>query len=97
VICLLFEATHTHPAAMCPLLTPEGKAMLKQSFSEGNIKNSGIKLDAAYFSCPKDTAVDHKGFFTVEADNPEAVSKFFGAMAVDVRPIQTLSEIAKLL
>jgi hypothetical protein len=97
VICLLFEATHTHPAAMCPLLKPEGKAMLKQLFSEGNIKNSGIKLNAAYFSCPKDTAADHKGFFTIEADNAEAVSKYFGAMTVDVRPIQPLSEIAKML
>ena len=97
MICLLFEATHTHPAAMCPLLNPEGKAMLKQLFSEGNIKNSEIKLNAAYFSCPKDTAVDHKGFFTVEADNAEAVAEFFGAMAVDVRPVQTLSEIAKML
>ena len=97
MICLLFEATHTHPAAMCPLLKPEGKAMLKQLFSEGNIKNSGIKLNAAYFSCPKDAAADHKGFFTIEADNAEAVSKYFGAMAVDVRPIQPLSEIAKML
>jgi hypothetical protein len=82
---------------MCPLLTPEGKAKVKQLFSEGNIKKSGIKLDAAYFSCSKDTAADHKGFFTIEADNAVAVTKFFGGMAVDVRPVQTLSELAKML
>lgn len=94
---LLFEATHTHPAAMCPLLNPEGKAMIKQLFSEGNIEKAGIKLNAAYFSCPKDTAADHKGFFTIEADKAATVTKFFGAMAVDVRPVQTLSEVAKML
>jgi hypothetical protein len=94
---LLFEATHTHPAAMCPLLKPEGRAMIKQLFSEGNIKKARIKLNTAYFSCPKDTAADHKGFFNVEADNAAAVTKFFGAMTVEVRPVQTLSEVAKML
>jgi hypothetical protein len=94
---LLFEAVHTHPANMCPLLKPEGKAALKQLFSEENIKNAGIKLNAAYFSCPKDTATNHKGFFTIEADSTEAVKKYFGTMAVEVRPIQPLSEIAKML
>jgi hypothetical protein len=94
---MLFEATHTHPASMCPLLKPEGKAAIKQLFSDQNIKNAGIKLDAAYFSCPKDTSADHKGFFTIEADNAAAITKFFGNMAVDVRPVQTLSELAKTL
>jgi hypothetical protein len=78
-------------------LTLEGKAMVKNLFSEGNIKKSGINLVAAYMSCPKDTAADHKGFFTIEADSSSAVSKFFGQMAVDVRPVQPLSEIAKML
>jgi hypothetical protein len=82
---------------MCPLLKPEGKAAIKQLFSEQNIKKTGIKLDAAYFSCPKDTSADHKGFFTIEADNPAVIKKFFGTMAVDVRPVQTLSELAKML
>jgi hypothetical protein len=48
-------------------------------------------------SCPKDTADDHKGFFTIEADNPITVSKFFDQMAVAVRPVQPLSEIAETL
>jgi hypothetical protein len=94
---LLFEATHTHPAAMCPMLTSDGKAMIKQLFSDENVNEAGIKIAAAYMSCPKDTASDHKGFFTLEAETPAAIAKFFGQMSVEVRPVQPLSEIAKTL
>jgi len=94
---LLFEATHTHPAKMCPLLSSEGKAMVKQTFSDANMKKAGIKLEAAYFSCPVDSSADHKGFFTINANNAEAVKAYFGMMAVDVRPVQTLAEVAKKL
>jgi hypothetical protein len=51
---MLYEATHSHPASQCPLLSVEGKAMLKQLYSEQNIKNAGINLTAAYMSCPQD-------------------------------------------
>jgi len=94
---LLYEATHTHPAAQCPLLTSEGKAMVKQLFSEQNMKNAGINLIAAYMSCPEDKSGDHKGFFTIDAQNPEAVKKFFGPLMVEVRPVKPLSEVAKPL
>ena len=94
---MLYEATHSHPATQCPLLKPEGKAMIKQLFSEDNVKKAGIKIAAAYMSCPKDTAADHKGFFTIEAENPTAVTKFFGPMTVEVRPVTPLSEVAKTL
>ncbi len=94
---MLYEATHTHPVAQCPLQSSEGKAMLKQLFSEQNIKNAGINLTAAYMSCPQDTSVDHKGFFTVEAQDPEAIKKFFGPLTVEVRPVKPLSEVAKTL
>ncbi len=94
---MLFEATHSHPATQCPLLSPEGKAMLKQLFSEGTVKKAGVKIEAAYMSCPKDTAADHKGFFTIEASDASAVTKYFGPMAVEVRPVQPLSEVAKML
>ena len=94
---MLFEATHSHPAAQCPLLSAEGKAMLKQLFSEQNIKTAGINIVAAYMSCPQDTAVDHKGFFTIDAQNPEAITKFFGPMIVEIRPVKPLSEVAKTL
>jgi hypothetical protein len=94
---MLYEATHTHPAAMCPLLKPEGKAMLKQLFSEQNMQSAGVKLQAAYMSCPQDTSMDHKGFFTFDAQNPEAIKKFFGSMTVEIRPVKPLSEVAKTL
>jgi len=94
---VLFEATHKHQASQCPLLTSGGKGMLKKLFSEENVKNAGVKIVAGYMSCPKDTADDHKGFFTIEADSPISVSKFFGQMAVEVRPVQPLSEVAKKL
>ncbi len=94
---MLFEATHAHPAAQCPLLSPEGKSMLKQLFSEENVKKAGVKIEAAFMSCPKDTAADHKGFFTIDATDPAAVTKYFGPMTVEVRPVQPLSEVAKTL
>ncbi len=94
---MLFEATHAHPAAQCPLLNLEGKAMIRQLFSEENVKKAGVKIEAAYMSCPKDTAADHKGFFTVDAVEPAAVTKFFGPMTVEVRPVQPLSDVAKTL
>jgi hypothetical protein len=94
---LLFEAIHSHPAAQCPLLKPEGKAMRKQLLSEANVKKAGITIDAAYMSCPKDTGDDHKGFFTIDSENSAAITKFFGPMAVEVRPVQPLSEVAKTL
>ncbi len=71
--------------------------MLKQLFSDENVKKAGVRIAAAYMSCPTDTAADHKGFFTLEAENPAAVSKYFGPMAVEVRPVKPLSEVAKTL
>jgi hypothetical protein len=94
---MLYEATHSHSATQCPLLSAEGKAMLKQLFSEQNIKNAGINLTAAYMSCPQDMAADHKGFFTIDAESPEAIKKFFGPMTVEIRPVKPLSEVAKTL
>jgi hypothetical protein len=94
---MLYEATHSHPASQCPLLSSEGKAMLKQLFSEQNVNGAGIKIEAAYMSCPQDTSADHKGFFTIDAQNPEAIKKFFGPMTVEVRPVKPLSEVAKTL
>ncbi len=94
---MLYEATHTHPAAQCPLNSAEGKAMLKQLFSSDNIKKAGVNLVAAYMSCPADTSVDHKGFFTLDAADEGKVTNYFGAMTVEVRPVQPLSEVAKKL
>jgi hypothetical protein len=42
-----------------------------------------------------DTAAEHKGFFSIEADTTTAVIRVLGLMTVDVRPVQILSEVAK--
>ncbi len=94
---LLFEAVHTHPASMCPMLTSEGKAQLKKMFSEENMKMGGVKLATAYLSCTSEAGPDHHGYFTVEAENADSVKKFFGPMAVDMKPVQPFNEIAKML
>jgi hypothetical protein len=94
---LLFVAAHTHPAAKCPLLTPEGKTMIKMLFSDENVRKSGLKIVGAYMSCPKDNSTDHKGFFIIDADSASTVTKFFGPMTVDVRPVVPFSEVAKTM
>ena len=94
---MLYEATHMHPAPQCPLKRAEGKAMLKQLFSPDNIKKSDITLVAAYMSCPVDTAIDHKGFFTIDSADERKITNFFGPLKVEIRPVQPLSEVAKKL
>jgi hypothetical protein len=94
---LLFVATHTHQAAQCPLQTPEGKTMIKKLFSDDNVKKSGLKIVGAYMSCPKDKSAEHKGYFIIDVDSALTVSKFFGQMAVEVRPVVPFSEVAKTM
>jgi hypothetical protein len=91
---MLAEATYTHLVDMCPLKSAEGQAMVKQTFFDANMKIAGIKLSTAYFSCPKDTAFDYKG---LEVDNAAAVTRYFSQMKAEERPIQTLSEVTKML
>jgi len=94
---LLFVAAHTHPTAKCPLETPEGKTMIKKLFSDENVRKSGLKIVGAYVSCPKDKSTEHKGFFIIDADSAPTVTKFFGPMTVDIRPVVLFSEVAKTL
>jgi hypothetical protein len=46
-------------------------------------------------SCPPDISVDHMGFFTIDAPDEERITKFFGPLKVEIRPVQPLSEVAK--
>ncbi len=94
---MLFVAAHTHPAAKCPLEAPEGKTMIKKLFSDGNVRKSGLKIVGACVSCPKDKGTEHKGYFIMDADSASTVIKFFGPMAVDVRPVVPFSEVAKTM
>ncbi|MGA9388666.1 MAG: hypothetical protein WBV70_07575 [Candidatus Bathyarchaeia archaeon] len=94
---MLFVAAHTPPAAKCPLETPEGKTMMKKLFSDDNVKKSGLKIVGAYISCPKDKSGEHKGHFIVDADSASTVTKLFGPMTVDLRPVVPFSEVAKTM
>ena len=69
--------------------------MIKQLFAPENIKKTGIKIEADNMSWPKDTAIEHIGFLTIDADNAPAITQFFGAIAVDVKHAKPFSEIAK--
>lgn len=93
---MLFVAANTHPADQCPLKTEQGKAMIKQLFSEANVQKAGLKIQGAYVSCPKG-GPEHKGFFIVEANSAMDVTKFFGQMTVDVWEVVPFSEVAKTL
>jgi hypothetical protein len=75
--------------------TAEGKAMVKQLFSEENVKKAGVKINGAYVSCPKDGSMEHKGFFIVEGSSAQAVVSFFGSMKVELREVVPFSELAK--
>jgi hypothetical protein len=97
VILVLYVATNTHPAAQCPFNTEQGKAMIKQLFSDENVSKAGLEIDGAYVSCPKDSGVDHKGYFIVQANSSADVMRFFGPMTVQVREVVPFSEIAKTL
>jgi hypothetical protein len=97
VIKMLFVAEHTHPASECPMLTPGGKDMLKELFSEEHISSAEIELIGGYMSCPTDEGAIHKGYFIIEAANVETIKNFFGPMKVDVREVKPLSEVAKTL
>ena len=41
---MLFVAEHTHPVSECPMLTDDGKDMIKELFSDEHIKSAGIEL-----------------------------------------------------
>ena len=71
--------------------------MIKNLFSDDNIRKSGLKIAGAYMSCPKDKGSEHKGYFIIDADSALTVSRFFGQMAVDVRPVVPFSEVSKTL
>ena len=71
--------------------------MIKMLFSDENVRKSSLKIVGAYMSCPKDKSAEHKGFFIMDADSASTVTKFFGPMTVDVRPVVPLSEVAKTL
>ncbi len=94
---MLFVVEHMHPASECPMGMPSGKEMIKNLFSEENIKSAGIEMQGAYMSCPNDEGAIHKGYFIIEAPDAGTIKNFFGDMKVEIREVKTFSEIAKTL
>ncbi|MFY9637272.1 MAG: hypothetical protein WAK14_00540 [Methanobacterium sp.] len=95
---MLFVAEHTHPASECPMLSDEGKDMIKELFSDEHIKSAGIELVGAYMSCPVDDRSYHKGYFIIESPDKETIINFFGPMKLlELREVKPFSEIKKTL
>jgi hypothetical protein len=92
---MLFVAVNEHDSKQCPLKTDEGVKMLKNIFSDENMKKNDIKLEDAYVSCHKEEHSIHKGFFIVNAKSAENVKNFFGPMEVEVKEVLPFSEVAK--
>ena len=90
---MLFSATHKHAAKDCPLKTDEGVEMLKEIFSEENMKKNKVNLESAYVSCPKEHSTHH-GYFIVDADSENDVKNFFGPMTVTVREVVPFNSIS---
>ncbi len=95
---MLFVAEHTHPASECPMLSSDGKDMIKELFSDEHIKSAGIELVGAYMSCPVEDRSYHKGYFIIESLDKETIINFFGPMKLlELREVKPFSEIAKTL
>lgn len=93
---MLFSATHRHESKDCPLKTDEGVEMLKEIFSEENMKKYKVNLESAYVSCPKEHSTHH-GYFIIDAESENDVINFFGPMTVTVREVVPFNEVAKTL
>jgi hypothetical protein len=89
---MLFVAINSHQTPNCPRETTEGKKTLRRIFSTENGRRFGVRVVQAYISCPKATGEDHRAFFVVEANNADAVRKFFIPLIVDVRQVTIFSE-----
>jgi hypothetical protein len=90
---MIFAVTEEHDSKKCPLKTDEGVDMLKEMFSEKNMKNHDIKLENAYISCPKNESSTHKGFFIVNSKNIKNVKDFFGRLKVDIKEVVPFNKV----
>ena len=84
---MLFAAVNKHDSKQCPLKTGEGVKMLKEMFSEENLKKNNINLLDAYVSCPKEEHSTHEGIFIISAESEGEVKKFFGPMDVEIKEV----------
>lgn len=90
---MIFAVIEEHDSKKCPLKTDEGVTMLKEMFSEENMKTHDIKLEDAYLSCPKDENSTHKGIFIVNSENIKNVKNFFRRLKVDIKEVVPFNKV----
>ena len=61
--------------------------MLKEIFSEKNIKKHNIKLEETYISCPKEKHSTHKGFYIINTEKAENIKNFFKPLNVEIKEV----------
>ena len=84
---MLFTAVNKHDSKQCPLETDEGVKMLKEIFSDKNLKKRNIDLVDAYISCPKEKHSTHTGIFLFRADSMFNVKSLFKSLDVEVKEV----------
>ena len=61
--------------------------MLKEIFSDENLKKRNIDLLDAYISCPKEKHSTHSGIFILRADSIFNVKNLFRSMDIEVKEV----------
>ena len=84
---MLFTAVNKHDSKQCPLKTGEGVKMLKEIFSDENLKKRNIDLLDSYISCPKEKHSTHSCVFVFRADSMFNVKSLFRSMDVEVKEV----------
>lgn len=92
---MLFTAVSKHDSKQCPLKTGKGVKMLKDMFSEENLKKNNINLSDAFISCPKEKHSTHEGVFIINAESEADVKKLFGTMDVEIKEVVPFKDIVK--
>ncbi|MEL7671718.1 hypothetical protein [Methanobacterium sp.] len=92
---MLFTAVSKHDSKQCPLKTGEGVKMLKEIFSDENLKKRNIDLLDAYISCPLEKHSTHSCVFILRADSMFNVKNLFRSMDAEVKEVASFNEIAK--
>ena len=84
---MLFTAVNKHDSKQCPLKTGEGVKMLKEIFSDENLKKRNIDLLDSYISCPKEKHSTHSCVFIFRADSMFNVKNLFRSMDAEVKEV----------
>jgi hypothetical protein len=84
---MLFTAVNKHDSKECPLKTGEGVKMLKEIFSDKNLKKRNIDLLNAYISCPLEKHSTHSCVFIFRAESKYNVKSLFRSMDVEVKEV----------